>query len=117
MTDLGRRMDDDMVVRGMAVRTRETYLAAVTELVKFFHRSPDQISDEDEQQARIRRHARSLEVDLQESVERELKRLVFFFTHRVSPSVAVFLASEPMKIRARRVIQRVQYHHEIGNPG
>ena len=49
MTALRRRMDDDMVVRGMAVRTRETYLAAVTGLAKFYHRSPDQISDEDVQ--------------------------------------------------------------------
>lgn len=49
MTELRRRMDDDMVVRGMAVRTRETYLAAVTGLAKFYHRSPDQISDEEVQ--------------------------------------------------------------------
>ena len=49
MTELRRRMDDDMVVRGMAVHTRETYLAAVTGLAKFYHRSPDQISDEEVQ--------------------------------------------------------------------
>ena len=42
-----------MVVRGMAVRTRETYLAAVTGLAKFYHRSPDHISD-DEVQAYLR---------------------------------------------------------------
>ena len=29
MTELRRRMDDDMIVRGLAERTRETYLAAV----------------------------------------------------------------------------------------
>ncbi|PYR38235.1 MAG: hypothetical protein DMF90_03980 [Acidobacteria bacterium] len=49
MTELRRRMDDDMVARGMAVRTRETYLAAVTGLAKFYHRLPDQISDEEVQ--------------------------------------------------------------------
>ena len=49
MAELRRRMDDDMVVRGMAVRTRETYLAAVTGLAKFYHRSPDQLSDEEVQ--------------------------------------------------------------------
>ena len=36
MTELRRRMDDDMVVRGMAVRTRETYLAAVKGLAKHY---------------------------------------------------------------------------------
>jgi integrase/recombinase XerD len=49
MTELRRRMDEDMVVRGMATRTRETYLAAVTGLAKHFRRSPDQISDEEVQ--------------------------------------------------------------------
>ena len=38
MTDLRRRMDEDMVVRGMAARTRETYLAAVTGLAKHYRR-------------------------------------------------------------------------------
>ena len=49
MTELRRRMDEDMVVRGMADRTRETYLAAVTGLAKYYRRSPDQISDEEVQ--------------------------------------------------------------------
>lgn len=49
MTNLRRRMDEDMVVRGMAERTRETYLAAVTGLAKYYRRSPDQISDEEVQ--------------------------------------------------------------------
>ena len=49
MTELRRRMDEDMVVRGMAARTREGYLAAVTGLAKHYRRSPDQISDEDVQ--------------------------------------------------------------------
>jgi site-specific recombinase XerD len=38
-------MDEDMIVRGMADRTREAYVWAVTGLAKFYRRSPDQISD------------------------------------------------------------------------
>ena len=45
MTELRRRMDEAMIVRGMADRTRETYLWAVTGLARFYHRSPDQIAD------------------------------------------------------------------------
>lgn len=45
MTELRRRMDEDMIVRGMADRTRETYLWAVAGLATFYHRSPDQITD------------------------------------------------------------------------
>lgn len=45
MTELRRRMDEAMIVRGMADRTREAYLWAVTGLAKFYRRSPDQITD------------------------------------------------------------------------
>jgi len=45
MTELRRRMDEDMIVRGLADRTRETYLWAVSSLAGFYRRSPDQISD------------------------------------------------------------------------
>ena len=44
MTELRTRMDNDMLVRGMAERTRETYLAAVARLARHYHRSPDQLS-------------------------------------------------------------------------
>jgi len=44
MTTLRMRMDDDLLVRGMAERTREAYLAAVTRLARHYHRSPDQLS-------------------------------------------------------------------------
>ena len=47
MTALRRRMDDDMLARGFAERTRESYLWAVTGLARFYHRSPDQISDDE----------------------------------------------------------------------
>lgn len=49
MTELRRRMDEDMVVRGMADRTRETYLWAVEGLARFYRRSPDQLTDQEVQ--------------------------------------------------------------------
>ena len=45
MSDLRTRMDNDMIVRGKAEATRESYLAAVTALAKFYRRSPDQLTD------------------------------------------------------------------------
>ena len=44
MTTLRTRMDNDMLVRGRAERTREAYLAAITRLARFYHRPPDQLS-------------------------------------------------------------------------
>lgn len=45
MTVLRQQMDDDMAVRGLAKRTRDSYLAAVTGLVRYYRRPPDRISD------------------------------------------------------------------------
>jgi len=44
MTELRKRMDNNLLVRGMAERTRETYLAAVARLARHYRRAPDQLS-------------------------------------------------------------------------
>lgn len=49
MTTLRMRMDNDMLVRGFAERTRESYLAAVARLAKFYRRSPDQFTPQEVQ--------------------------------------------------------------------
>ena len=41
MTKLRQQMDDDMLARGRADRTRESYLEAVTGRARFYRRSPD----------------------------------------------------------------------------
>jgi len=49
MTTLRMRMDNDMLVRGMAERTREAYLAAVTRLARHYRRAPDHLSPQEVQ--------------------------------------------------------------------
>lgn len=49
MTELRRRMDQDMVLRGMSERTREAYLGAVRGLARYYRRPPDQISADEVQ--------------------------------------------------------------------
>ena len=49
MTALRQQMENDMVLRGMAVRTRQSYIEAVRGLAKFYRRSPDAISIEEVQ--------------------------------------------------------------------
>ena len=49
MGTLRTRMDQGMVLRGMSVRTRESYLAAVAAMAKYYRRSPDQIGEEEVQ--------------------------------------------------------------------
>jgi site-specific recombinase XerD len=43
MSELRTRMDNDMLLRGMSERTRESYLAAVARMARFYRRSPEQI--------------------------------------------------------------------------
>ena len=44
MTPLRQRMIDAMTVRGMSVRTVETYTEAVSRMARHYHRSPDLLS-------------------------------------------------------------------------
>ena len=45
MSSLRKQMEADMAVRGLAYRTRETYVQSVAKLAKFYSRRPDQISE------------------------------------------------------------------------
>jgi len=47
MTELRRRMLQDLQLHGYAKRTQQSYIAAVALLAKFFNRSPDLLSDQD----------------------------------------------------------------------
>lgn len=44
MTQLRQLMIDAMLVRGFSPRTHQSYLRAVKDLAKYYHRSPDQIT-------------------------------------------------------------------------
>jgi len=47
MGQLRQRMLEEMQLRGMSVRTQETYLHAATQLVRYIGKSPDEISPEE----------------------------------------------------------------------
>jgi len=49
MGALRKQMDGDLVVRGMSVRTRQSYLGAVAGLAKHYGRRPDTISEQEVQ--------------------------------------------------------------------
>lgn len=49
MSPLRKQMDDDMLVRGMAMSTREAYLNAVAGLAKYYGRGPDQLNESEVQ--------------------------------------------------------------------
>jgi len=77
MTELRRRMLQDLQLHGYAQRTQQSYIAAVALLAKFFNRSPDSLSDDD-----LRRYFLHLINDRQASrstVRQYLCGIKFFF--------------------------------------
>jgi site-specific recombinase XerD len=49
MSELRTRMIDDMIVRGLAAKTQDSYVRAVAGLAQFYDRSPDRITDREVQ--------------------------------------------------------------------
>lgn len=47
MSALRQKMIEDMQLRGFAVRTQAAYLLAVSQLARHYHKSPDQINEEE----------------------------------------------------------------------
>jgi integrase/recombinase XerD len=47
MSELRTRMIRDMALRGFSPRTHESYVAAVVRLARYYHRSPDQLTNEE----------------------------------------------------------------------
>lgn len=47
MTDLRKHMIEDMQLRGLSTRTQEHYVRVVADLARHFHRSPNQLNDQD----------------------------------------------------------------------
>ncbi len=56
MTPLRTKMIEAMQVRGFSQRTHESYLAAVSDLARFHHRSPEQLGIEDIERSRLPGH-------------------------------------------------------------
>lgn len=47
MTILSQKMIEDLQLHGLAVRTQESYVSAVRQLAKHYHKSPDKIDEEE----------------------------------------------------------------------
>ena len=47
MTELRRRMIEDMQLRGLVGGTQKTYLDAIRQLARHYQRRPDQLTEQD----------------------------------------------------------------------
>jgi site-specific recombinase XerD len=46
MSALRQKMIEDMQLRGLSARTQESYVRVVRQLAEYYHKSPDQLSEE-----------------------------------------------------------------------
>jgi hypothetical protein len=53
MTKLRQKMLEDMQLHGLAARTQESCLRVVRQLVEYYHKPPDQISQDELRQAKL----------------------------------------------------------------
>ena len=79
MTELRRRMIEDLQLRGMSERTQEMYVRAVRQLAQHFHTSPDQITEEDLRQYFL--HLRNVKKYSRSATTIALCGIKFFFEH------------------------------------
>ena len=95
MTELRKRMLDDMQLRGFSERTQEAYLRAVRHLAQHCKKSPDQISEEELRQyflynKNIRKWSRSASTI-------SLCGIKFFYTHTLKREWSTFKLVRPPK--------------------
>ena len=47
MTQLQQRLIEDLQLKGMSERTQEVYVRSVRQFAEYYHKPPEQISDEE----------------------------------------------------------------------
>ena len=106
MSVLRARMIEDMQLRGLAARTQESYLQSVRQLAAYYHKSPDQIDDEE-----LRQYFLYLKNDRQVSRSTctiALCGIKFFYVHTLKRSWHTLAFIRPEKEKKLPVVLSVE---------
>lgn len=113
MTVLRQRMLENMQLRGFAARTQEAYLLAVRQLAKYYHKSPDQINEEELRQyflfLKNEKHA------ARNTCTIALCGIKFFFQHTLGKEWKTFDFLRPPKENKLPVVLSVEEVRRILN--
>lgn len=102
MTELRRRMKEDLQLAGYSLRTQESYIATVRVLAKYYHRSPDLLTEDE-----IRRFFIHMINDLKSSgssVTVYLCGIKFFYETTLKRSWKFFDLVRPMRSKRLPVV-------------
>ena len=100
MTPLRQHFIQELVLRGMSVRTQEAYIAAVYGLARYYQRSPDQITDSEIKNYLLHLHAKGRAASTINQVTSGLK---FFYCHVLNRGMAEIDKAMP---RVRKPVRR-----------
>jgi integrase/recombinase XerD len=102
MTELRRRMKEDLQLAGYSLRTQESYIATVRVLAKYYHRSPDLLTEDE-----IRRFFIHMINDLNSSgssVTVYLCGIKFFYETTLKRTWKIFDLVRPMRTKRLPVV-------------
>lgn len=92
-TAIARRFLEDLQLHGFAVRTQETYMRAVRVLAYHYHKSPDQITEEELRQYFL--YLKNVKKCSRASMTIAICGIKFFFEHTLKQSWATFELVRP----------------------
>jgi site-specific recombinase XerD len=111
MTDLRKRLIEDLQLKGMSERTNEMYVRAVRQLAEHYKKSPDQISEEELRQyffynKNIRKWSRTASTIA-------LCGIKFFYTHTLKRQWTTLHFVRPEKEKKLPVVLSIAEVHKI----
>lgn len=105
MTELRRRMIQDLQLHGYAERTQQSYVAAVILLAKFFNRSPDLLGDDEIRSYFL--HLINVKQASRSTVRQYLSGIKFFYETTLSRPLPALDLIKPRKRIALPVVLSV----------
>lgn len=111
MTPLRQRMIEDMQLRGLSPKTQRAYVRVVRELAEYYHRSPDQISQEE-----LRAYFLYLKNEkrlCRSSCTVALCGIKFFYDYTLKRQWPVFELIRPKKEQKMPVVLSIEEVHQI----
>jgi site-specific recombinase XerD len=109
MTPLRQRLLEDLRLRGLAPRTQEAYLGAVRQLAAHYHRSPDQLSEDELRQYFL--YLTDVKRVSASTLTLALTGIKFFYQHTLQrdwPTLALVRARREKKLPVVLSIEEVQ---------
>jgi len=105
MTALRQKMIEDMQLHGLAERTQESYMQAVRQLAEHYHKSPDQISEEELRQYFL--YLKNVKKVSRSTCTLALCGIKFFYEHTLGQVWQTFELIRPPKEKKLPVVLSV----------